>query len=182
MKIIKRLLDTIEKRAIKKNNWIEISNTKHHYFYIDVMTYKGKELSLADGTIIRHGDKVGELHLNNNNMPEVSNIRSLKLFSRALDDEIVSLSRELHKDEFCQLKAFFGRTILFNILRKKGFEIIDIRNKRLKWFLIFWDSLIKKVYSKSSNNSRKIRKPKEVWITRETLLRKLGDIHEKENH
>lgn len=171
---IKKLLDKIEGSAIKKRRWTTIPNTRVAYFYVDIMPYKGKELVLIDGTKISKGDIVAELHVNNCNMPEVT-FRNIKLFSSNIDEELVLLAKALEQEAYQNIKAIFGRTLLYAFVQRKGFEIIEIRNLWLRFFLNFWDPLIRKVYSKSTAKNDKKRRSKEIWMSRSGLLIKLGE-------
>lgn len=176
------LFDKIEQRAIKKRQWICIPRTNVYYFHIDLMVYKGKDLILVDGTKITKGNMVGEMHVNNNNMPEIT-FKNLKTFTKSIDEELYLLAQALGEDAFKSVHAFFGRTLLYPFVEKKGFEVREIQSLRLRVFLNIWDTLIRKVYAKNPNKNIKKRRSKEIWISRGTLLKKLGEVsYEKENN
>ncbi len=172
---IKILLDKIEKRAVEKNKWMAIPHTRLHYFHLDLMTYKGKNLLLEDGTVITKGNRIGELHVNNNNMPEVS-FKTLRSFSKDIDEELYLLAQVLEEEPFKEVLGFFGRTLLYPFVEKKGFQVMEIQNVWLRLFLNIWDTIIRKIYAKNPNKNTKKRRSKEIWISRSTLLNKLGEV------
>lgn len=181
MNLIK-LFDKIEERAIKKGKWIVIPSSSMKYFYIDLMTYKGKALLLEDGTKIIKGDIVGELHVNNNNMPEVT-FKTLKIFSKNIDQELTLLAQSLNEQAFKSVQAFFGRTLLYPFVAKKGFQVMEIQSFGLRIFINIWDLILRKIYAKNPVQNSKNRKSKEIWISRSVLLKKLGEVNnEKENY
>lgn len=175
MQKMRVLFDQLEKIAIKRHHWMSIPKTRIHYFHVDIMTYRGKDLLLVDGTRITKGNVVGELHVNNNNMPEIS-FKTLKTFSKNIDEELYLLAEALGEETFKSVHAFFGRTLLYPFVEKKGFEVMEIQNLWLKIFLNIWDTIIRRVYAKNPNKNSKKRRSKEIWISRDTLLKKLGEV------
>lgn len=175
---MKKILDRVEKSAIKRHNWLKVPNSKFNYFYIDIMRYKGRNIVLSDGTIIKEGDYVGEIHVDNNNMPEVT-IKNIKSFTKNIDEELNTLANACNLDTFKIVKAFFGRTILFPFVVKKGFQVMEIQKIWTKLFVNFWDGVIRKAYTKGKINNKVKRNPKEVWISKEALIKSQEKIKDE---
>lgn len=169
-KLLKRFFNYMEKVYIKKNNWKLIPNTEYGYIYIDVLKHKGKDVLLSDGTIIKKGDQVAEVHINNKKMKEVSIRMVLKVFN----SELAAMANAVKNNtEYADLKGLFGRTVLYPINKKLGFEVLEVRSKPLKLFLRIWDNLIKLVFSTSNKGKFIMREPKEVWMSRTALINKI---------
>ncbi|EOC99467.1 hypothetical protein L21TH_2472 [Caldisalinibacter kiritimatiensis] len=151
--------------------------------YVVTQKYNGKDIQLSDGTMVTKGDFVAEFHIDNLKMNQVKN--DLKSIFRYLDEELIALAEAaITHEEFKNIKAYYGRTVLHPIAKKRDFTIIDVENK--KFFLKFWDNLLKLVFqSSNSKGTKKFRDPKECWISKEQLgrfLSKKGDYNEKENN
>lgn len=173
-KFLKKIFSAIDKLSVKKNKLFFIPKSEIEYFYIDVQKYNGKEVKLSDGAIISKGDKVIELHLNNSKMNNIKK-GELKKIVHIIDLEMELLSKEINNnDELINSKAIYGRTVLYPLVIKKGFDVIDINKKGMKLFLSFWDNIIKVVFS-SGNEKFKKREPKEIWISRDKLIARYKD-------
>jgi deoxyadenosine/deoxycytidine kinase len=166
-RLLQRFFNRIEKIYRKKNNWTLIPNTEYGFVYIDRFEYKGKDKLLSDGTVITKGDLVAEMHINNKEVKE----GSFKMVFKIFNSEFKAMAEAVSNDnEYSQIKAIFGRTVLYPITKKMGFEVFDIEKKSLKIFLKIWDNLIKLVFSKSKKGKFIVREPKEIWISKEKLI------------
>lgn len=172
-KWIKKLMCQVDKATIKKNKFKTIKNTKTESVYMHMQTYKGADKQLYDGTVIKAGDQIAEMHLNNIVMSQMGSLglsESVKLFA----EEIYLVARETEADHL-ELKAIYGRSQLYAILKRIGFEIHEIDSSLLRLFLSYWDSIYRWAFSGGKNNGFKRHKAKEVWMSRKAILAKLGD-------
>ncbi len=124
----------MEKRDIKKHKWTFIPDSEYNCFYLDMMKHKGKDITLNDGTIIHRGDLVVEVHINNKEMKD----KDVRMVFRILNSEFNAIGKAIkNSEEYADLKGIFGRTLLYPLNQRLGFEVHEIRSKRLKLFLKF---------------------------------------------
>lgn len=171
MEMLKSIFNYVEKCVINKYNWKFIPNSHYQCIYVDIHKYKGNKVLLSDGTVISKGDIVAEIHVNNKKMKGIKIRQIVEILISELTN--ISNAMEYNKD-YINVKAVYGRTVLFPIAKKVGFEVIDINKKILKYFLYVWDNIIKRVFSTSSKETFTIKEPKEVWISKQALIEKMG--------
>ena len=123
-----------EKLFSKFNKWIHIPDSQHNMLLIDIKKYRGKTFELKDGTVIKRGDQIGELHIDNLKVIDLDN--SYRNVNSLLIDELNSLCSACKKNEkFIQIKTFYCFTVLYPLISRKGFEIYEMKKILL---LIFW--------------------------------------------
>ncbi len=172
LKIFKPLFLLLEKTIVWINDWNYIPESSEKIFYIVPHKYKGDELNLSDGTIIRKNDIVAEVHIDNLKTKYIDN-KYKKIF-RLFDKELKSLTYAIIKyKEFTKIKAYHGTTILHPIAKRKGFTIITVERSIKKYLLNLWDNILKIIFSKKNNSNSFLKsEPKECWISKETLLKR----------
>lgn len=145
--------------------------------------YHGKsQLEIPRGVIIKPGETVVEFHISNIKVTQLSSDSDGKPVEwwRLLElakEEIVLLAKACAEGAFPEeIKGFYGVNVFPGIIKRLGFTLIPIPKGFNRWWLGFWESLLRVVYY--SNNSRKkaeLKKtmdPYEVWISREELVRR----------
>ncbi len=151
------------------------------------------DAELADGTVVRRGDRIGLIHLWNERVPRIpttgpdlewarlasrSAVRSLRLLARYL----------LEAPDLDGIQAFGGEfgfvytPVTLRFLHRLGFEVFDPRPPRGLWEWIediamrIWPWLLRRVFNPASLRGRTLadmrRRP--IWITRTTILRLYG--------
>jgi hypothetical protein len=171
IKIIRKLFEAIDNIIIRVNGLTFIPESTLQYFYIDIQKYKGKDIYLSDGSTISKNDKIIELHINNK---KTDNIKKgeLKKIRQIINSEMKLLTSLIsNNNDLKDIKAIYGRTVLYPLIAKKGFDVLNIEKKGLRFFLAFWDNIIKTVYSNYSSKFKK-REPKEIWISSKKLQEK----------
>ncbi|SHF19600.1 YkoP family protein [Alkalibacter saccharofermentans] len=163
----KALLNVFEKYLSNKEGWQLVPGSKVNYIFLSMKTYRGSKRTLADGTVVSPGDRIGEFHVNNNNMPRVD-MSNFRQFNSDIKGEFVQMGKILKEGEFHDCKAFFGRTILYPFVLKYGFEIFPIEKRSLQAFLNLWDRLIYHAYTQKKGT--KHRSSQEVWISAARLI------------
>jgi hypothetical protein len=138
--------------------------------YVVPQVYRGKEKKLSDGTIIKEGDLVAEFHIDNLKMDSVKN--DLRTIFNYLDEELNALAKAaLHNEKFTNVKAYYGRTVLHPLARKRGFTIMDLDLGTRKIFIRIWENILKLVFAKDSmKGNKRFRTPKECWISKGQLV------------
>ena len=168
--IVLNLIEKIDNRIVKSKNYFHIPNAKSNILYIDVKPYLKQELTLPCGATIEHGSFIGEIHVDN------QKIKTLNLGFRdivtVLKDELDALSiAVLNDSRLTSVSAFYGRTILYSLLKREGFTILDL-DRNIKVIIVeVWTKILRLVYSKNKIGEKN-RKVKEFWITREELIKR----------
>ena len=101
-------------------------------FRLTVRNYRGKIMQLPDGTLLNPGDKVGELHLNNDLLQSITSttasiervaVRVLRETRRSLP----LLAQKISQDPDCQgIKALVGVTMIHRGTTQLGFSVYDL--------------------------------------------------------
>lgn len=173
-KMLKKFFILMDKLNRKVNHIEPIPNTMDNVILLHKQKYKGKKIILEDGTIIQKGDMVIEIHVNNFTIHEVGN--NIREIIRVFDRELKALAESMSKNgELSEIKGLFGRTVLYPITSRRGFEEKEIKSNLMINFLRVWDNLIKYAYENDSpNNKIKFREPKEIWISHNKLKKQFS--------
>ncbi|MDF2820801.1 MAG: hypothetical protein K0R15_1242 [Clostridiales bacterium] len=172
---LKRYFERKNQKYIEGHGLITIEGSKNLWFFLDIMEYKGKAIELEDGTIVKKGDIIAEIHLNNDVI--IDNLGNVKFVFNCLQEECSALAVQIPENEqYQKIVAYFARTLMYPFAAKKGFEVREVKNRFLALFIGFWDSTLK--YALEKNKTKfKIRKPKEIWISREKIMK----LYSKDN-
>lgn len=170
-KLLKKFFTYMNNRYIKTHNLIFIPGSKYNYVYIEIAKYKGKTIELSDNTVIKKGDIVAEIHVNNDSVDEIDVRSVIKVYH----SEVLAMAKQLKEnDDYKDIKAVWGRTVLAPLTKRLGFEVFDIETGYMKRFIKIWDNLIKIAFT-SKDDKVKFREPKEVWISRDAIIKNLGE-------
>ncbi|MCT4686463.1 YkoP family protein [Vallitalea sp.] len=171
-KLLKKFFAFMNKRYIKTHNMIFIPGSKYNYVYIDILEYKGKDVSLSDGTVIKKGDTVAEIHINNDTIKEVPVTKVIRVFH----SEVIAMANVLKDNaDYKNVKAVFGRTVLYPLTKRLGFDVFEMKRGYMKKFIKVWDNLIRVLFSSKEKENVKFREPREVWMSREAIIMNLGE-------
>jgi peptidoglycan-N-acetylglucosamine deacetylase len=157
-----------------------IPNAPHDFLRIRVIPYRGRPLILPDGTTIRSGTPVAELHVNNDAILRFQSRREMSLVSASRQD-FRCLSKWLaDADPGHEVKALFGITLLGPLAARLGFVRVD-HNAPIKKRLdrMFMHGLLM-LYSveglrRMSRGLHLQDFPQEIWMSRHELMRRYGD-------
>ncbi|BES66302.1 hypothetical protein SANA_27410 [Gottschalkiaceae bacterium SANA] len=130
----------LDQYIIHKNQWIHIKVAPS--FYGVPRLYTGKTIEF-DSTIIRNGDLIVELHLDNQKLLE-EGLTMPQLF-RKIKKEIEALEVAL-PDLYPEAKGCYGVSVFGSLLGRLGFETRPLPN-RLSFFMIgLWENGIRWVH------------------------------------
>lgn len=145
-----------------------------------LVRYRGPEVVLKDGTTVRAGDVVGELHCDNPTMAEHIRKRKINHY-RACRCDLQNLANWcIQAREALPVKAFYGVTMVWWVAARLGFEVHDRRRVIRNQFDRIYMSGLLLVYS----NDRAIAAydgntmsghPREVWLSRAELIRRYAE-------
>ncbi len=165
----------------KKDKIQTLEGSPYGFIRYNVHPYQGKPLPLEDGSEIRQGDPVIELHISN--LATVKGrIGSVELSSDLqllpiIKEELALLGRQLASGELApHAKAVFGITLFAPVLRRLGFSVRQMEDGKEKERLKKWMSFLRWLFAPSRVNtkskSRHLRQPYEFWISREEFIKK----------
>jgi hypothetical protein len=175
-----RLLRVIEHISPLKadNNGIIRFSLRHH---------KGVTRVLNDGSEVKAGDTIMELHLNNEwfkrrRKLNLSASQSPREFLGCLARDLHFLAEQVASGTFGNVAALHGSTILHVAARRLGFQIDELPDSLWKKGARFYMAGLMQVYHLRGDDVSGLReKPwelKEVWLSRAALLSKYGLKHE----
>lgn len=100
--------------------------------YYRVCTYQGSRIELPDGEEIRKGDRVVELHFNNEMIFDIaSGTRSMMQLAvqliRAVQELMPKMTEQIVKDSHAnEIKGIYGITMIYRGTRQFGFTVKDM--------------------------------------------------------
>jgi hypothetical protein len=155
-----------------------IRNGYQPIFRVRVTRYKGREVVLSDGTKIRKNDLLLKIHLHN-----VRLIRELLRFDseikkgRYIFEQVKAglpyvAHYVRHHEQFSEIKAIIGITMLNKGCERLGFETFSIVNPLYKWFKTI--VLIPMITVSQLRFYRIGRSPKYLFMSKNKLLTLYG--------
>jgi len=169
-KAIKRIQYYFEKAFVKAMGWEHIPNTDNKLIYIDIKRHKGSPVEI-DGLIIRPGDIVGEIHVDNLNVHKIDG--SFRSVIKNFRNEMTELVEAVEKGKLPKIKAIYGITVLHPLLKLLGFSSFPLKGKLYKAYLKFWENMLKQSFSNIElSKDKKRQEPKICWISMNKLKTK----------
>ena len=159
------------------NNGIIRFNIRH---------YKGPTKVLIDGSEVKTGDTIIELHLNNAwfKRRRKLNLRasqSPREFLGCFTQDLQFLARQVAGGMFGNIAALHGSTTLYVAARRLGFQVDELPNSLWKKGSRFYMAGLMQVYHLRGDEVSGLREKhwevKEVWLSKATLLNKYGSQH-----
>jgi hypothetical protein len=140
--------------------------------------FHGRAITLADGTSIRSGDRIVELHINNKVMAEVAGQASSWQLLSMLMGDLRSLARWSRSESFpADIRAFYGYTLLSRGASRLGFTLRSRPHTLRSWLDGFFMLGLLVLYSPRGRGrllqgTTYGREPVEVWMSRSQLDRR----------
>jgi len=148
--------------------------------------YKGHTKVLDDGSKVKTGDIIIELHLNNawfrrrRNL-NLSTSQSPREFLGCLAQDLHFLAQQIASGMFGNITALHGITLLHVAARRLGFQVDELPDSLWKKGACFYMAGLMQVYHLRGDEVSGLReKPwelKEVWFSRAALLTTYGPKH-----
>jgi hypothetical protein len=148
--------------------------------------YKGPNKVLNDGSEVKTGDTIIELHLNNNWFKRRRNLnlkasQSPREFLGCFAQDLHLLAQQVASGMFGNITALHGSTILHIAARRLGFQIDELPDSLWKRGARFYMAGLMQVYHLRGEEVSGLReKPwelKQVWLSRAAFLSKYGPNH-----
>ena len=147
-------------------------------FRLGLIRHSGPRFEFQDGTVIRPGDQVGELHLDNARAAALhAQGRAGFRFRREVFRVLPVLAQDLqNRPEYRFLPAVFGASLLWAEAERAGFEHRPYP-AFTRWWLTWWERHLLVQYHPAGRERLTVGRRTEVrqiWMTRRTLLTRYG--------
>lgn len=153
--------------------------------FAEVRLNNGHTFTLTDGSEIKAGDTIVELHLNNNWFRQRHKLHLTT--ARVARDMLVSfahdlgiLAKELDDGVFSNAVALHGCTHIGAVVGRLGFQVEELPNTLWKRFAQFYVSGLVQVYGPRRSQASRSNEPlelEEIWFSKRELLRRYGSTH-----
>ncbi|PLS14659.1 hypothetical protein CVD28_26780 [Bacillus sp. M6-12] len=144
---------------------------------VRLTSYKGRDITLSDGTLIKKSDKLVKIHLHNarllNEIKHInSELRRAKIVYERVRGSLPAIEAYIGNNRYANdIKGIIGITTLNKGCDRLGFEVFSIGHPVYKW--LKWASFLPIMYlsvSKPSlNNFVKQGPPSYLFMSKEKL-------------
>jgi len=148
---------------------------------VAVSRYRGPTVTLADGTEVRRSDRIGVIHLNNEQIARLHGDGSetptagLKL-RRGFVASLRELARQVVETQrYTGVKAFMTQTIYHKPTGQVGFEILPIPSSTWSRIVAAYErALLASYHPLGRHRTRRLRprQARAIWISRSALVRR----------
>jgi hypothetical protein len=154
---------------------------------IGLHRYKGPTRMLNDGSEVRIGDTLIELHMNNDwfkrrRKLNLSISQSPWEILNAFDEDLRLLAQRVVDGEFEGFVALRGVTFLHTGSKRLGFQVDELPDGLWKKGARFYMAGLVRIYNlRTDRTSKRRARPvelKEIWLSKAALLRRYGPKHE----
>lgn len=168
---VNKLVALFDKTLVKHRGWKHLPGSKYNFLYFVPEIYKGKDVTIKDGTVIRKGDKILEIHIDNPNLINLDTGYS-SLFIM-LKEELANLGSQFHKKEYEEYKAVLAVTLLYRLAMRAGFTVFEFESSFKSRMVSFGENILRKTLRKEKedkNKKTKKREAKVCWISKDQII------------
>ena len=153
---------------------------------VKLRRHNAPPVTLGDGSEIKTGDRIIELHLNNAWFKKMRKLdlkasSSLRESLHCATQDLSFLAEQIGSGRFDKVTALHGITPQHALARRLGFQVDELPNTLWKKGAEFYIAGLMQIYFLGTTERFKIAgkpvKLKEVWLSRAALLRRYGATH-----
>jgi len=153
---------------------------------LDIRHYKGLTRILNDGSEVKTGDTIIELHLNNDwfkrrRKLNIKASQSTREILGCIEQDLRFLAQQLVNGKFEGVVALHGSTLLHVGAKRLGFQVEELSPSLWKRGAYFYMAGLMQIYHLRASEAPKRREKswelKEVWLSRAALLTRYGSQH-----
>jgi hypothetical protein len=153
---------------------------------LDIRHYQGLTRVLNDGSEVKTGDTIMELHLNNawfkkRRKLNVKATQSAREILGGFEQDLRFLAQQMVGGMFKDIAALHATTLLHVGAKRLGFQVGELPDSLWKRGARFYMTGLMQIYHLRAGEASKHReKPlevKEIWLSRAALLTKYGPKH-----
>jgi hypothetical protein len=153
---------------------------------LDIRHYKGRAIVLNDGSKVKTGDPIIELHLNNDwfkrrRKLNIKASQSTREILGCLEQDLRFLAQQVIDGKFEGVVALRGSTLLYAGAKRLGFQVEELPPSLWKKGAYFYMAGLMQIYHLRASEAPKRRgktwELKEVWLSRAALLTMYGPQH-----
>ena len=147
---------------------------------IELRRYNGRDITLDDGSEIKTGDRIIELHLSSDwfKQRRKENLEARQLPWKVLHgftQDLNFLAKQIADGIFDKVIAVHAVTFLYALGRRAGFQVEELPDSLWKKCAQFYMAGLTRVYhlpaAGHSGTWGRSGKLKEIWLSREALLK-----------
>jgi len=153
---------------------------------VKLRRYNARPITLGDGSEIKAGDRIIELHFNNAWFKKRRKL-DLKASSLPWEDlhyfkqDLSFLAEQIASGMFDGVTALHGTTLLHGLARRLGFQVEELPNTLWKKGTELYIAGLMQIYHlgimERVKTAGKPLELKDVWLSRAALLRRYGATH-----
>lgn len=164
---------------ITRLQYIE-QNGKKTIMRVRLTRYKGKRITLSDGTVINKNDMLLKVHLHNvqliRKIHGYSDIRKALIVYKNIKESLPSIASYIHSHRYAkEIKGLIGITAIYKGSNKLGFESVTIDSTSYKIFKRIAHLPIHFLAS-SKLFTKENREPMYLFMSKERLLNEYVEI------
>lgn len=132
-------IDPLYYRCTRLNNLMENLDDNKNIFRVRLTRYKGREITLSDGTTFKKNDLLIKIHFHNvrllKEIKEInSEIRKAKWIFQEVQKSLPGVERYIRNHKYSlKIKGIIGITSTYTASHRLGFEIFPIIHPLYKW-------------------------------------------------
>ncbi len=169
-----------ERVTMLVNRQVAIPGSPHGLLKVQFTRFRGQPMTLPDGTVVRSGDRIAEIHIQNKALPNLASRGGVFELVRMFARELVALAAWTERADFPRrVTAVYGFTILGRVTTRFGFTVRErphtLRNRMDRFFLtgllaLYSPDGIDRLRQGTTYGSY----PVEVWMSLGELQRRYG--------
>lgn len=169
MNALNRIVAFYDRNMVKFLGWKKVPGSDLEFLYLVPKVYKGKPVTIDDGTVIHKGDHIFEIHIINTNLDKLDTSYG-NLFIM-LKQELGQVGVIMQTDEYTQYKALLSVTLLHRLARRVGFTVKEIENPMRRRMVSLGENILRSALRKEKNvKDGKKRIARECWISKAQIM------------